>query len=109
MHDIGYFLRRLLRRKNTNWNTKLTIEVLECYDKFIPLNLDEYRYILSYLSFPQKFWKISKDYYKNINKCNKKSFQKILKSSVEYVDNQCKFVYLFGKHIESKFGQNLIQ
>ncbi|ACA45016.1 CotS family spore coat protein [Clostridium botulinum] len=108
VHDIGYFLRRLLRRKNTNWDATLAAEILEYYDKFIPLNLDEYRYILSYLSFPQKFWKISRDYYKNINKCNKKSFQKILKSSVEDIDNQSEFVYLFGKHIESKFGKDLI-
>ncbi len=101
-------MRRLLRRKNTNWDATLAAEILEYYDKFIPLNLDEYKYILSYLSFPQKFWKISRDYYKNINKCNKKSFQKILKGSVEDIDNQSKFVYLFGKHIESRFGKNLI-
>lgn len=101
-------MRRLLRRKNTNWDATLAAEILEYYDKFIPLNLDEYKYILSYLSFPQKFWKISRDYYKNINKCNKKSFQKILKSSVEDIDNQSEFVYLFGKHIESRFGKNLI-
>lgn len=109
VHDISYFLRRLLRRTNTNWDAKLTAEVLEAYDRFIPLNMDEYKYILSYLCFPQKFWKISKDYYKNINKCNKKSFEKILKKSVENIDNQSEFVYLFGKHIESKFGQKLIR
>lgn len=108
VHDISYFLRRLLRRSSTNWDVDLTIDVLNSYDKKDPLTFDEYKYILSYLCFPQKFWKISKDYYNNIKKCNKHSFQKILNKSTENINNQMNFVYKFSKHIENKFNKSLI-
>ncbi|NEZ45720.1 CotS family spore coat protein [Clostridium niameyense] len=103
VHDISYFLRRILRRSSTSWNANLTIELLDTYNKLNPLNFDEYKYILSYLSFPQKFWKISRDYYKNITKCNKKSFQKILNKSIQDTEKQIKFSYILGKYIEDKF------
>ncbi|WP_123053013.1 CotS family spore coat protein [Clostridium sp. JN-1] len=103
-HDISYFLRRLLRRDATNWNTDLTIECLELYEKVHPLNFNEYKYILSYLSFPQKFWKLSRDYYNNIKKCNHNSFFYLLKKAVENDVDQLNFSLKFSKYIENKFN-----
>lgn len=103
VHDISYFLRRILKRDKTRWNLDLCIRCLNMYEKMRPLNLDEYKYILSYLSFPQKYWKISRDYYNNIRKCNKASFFTLLKKSVNKTEEHCKFVYEFAKYIEEKF------
>lgn len=107
-HDISYFLRRLLKRSTTNWDLELTIHCLNLYDKIHPLNIDEYKYILSYLSFPQKFWKLSRDYYNNIKKCNHNSFSYLLKKSVECDNQQLDFIYKFGEHIENKFKTKII-
>ncbi len=102
-HDICYFFRRLLRRSNTNWDLDLTIECLNLYEEIYPLNIDDYKYILSYLSFPQKFWKLSRDYYNNIDKCNHSSFFYLLKNSLEYDSIQLNFIIKLGKYIENKF------
>ncbi|GAA0718954.1 CotS family spore coat protein [Clostridium malenominatum] len=107
VHDIGYYMRRFLRRDNTAWNIKLALECLHAYESIKPLNEDEYKYLLVYLSFPQKYWKISRDYYKNITKCNKKSFIKILQKSVEDNDKQLEFMYQFGKYIQERFSAKL--
>jgi CotS family spore coat protein len=106
-HDISYFLRRLLRRDNTNWDLILTTECLELYEKIHPLNLDEYKYILSYLSFPQKFWKISRDYYNNIKKCNHNAFLLLLRKSTEKDLYHLNFIVQFGKYIEEKFNTKI--
>jgi len=106
-HDISYFLRRLLRRNNTNWDFNLTKDCLQSYEKIHPLNLDEYKYILSYVCFPQKFWKISKDYYNNIKKCNHKSFLYLLKKATDKDLQHLKFITCFGKYIEEKFNTKI--
>ncbi|MBA5849864.1 CotS family spore coat protein [Clostridium sp. cel8] len=107
-HDISYFLRRFLKRTNTNWNINYTINCLNLYEKTFSLNLDDYKYIISYLSFPQKFWKISRDYYNNISKCNHNSFFYLLKKASNNTETQLKFIIEFGKYVEKKFNTSLI-
>lgn len=106
-HDISYFLRRFLRRENTNWNLELTLKCLDLYEKICPLNIDEYKYILTYLSFPQKFWKISKDYYNNIRKCNRNSFYYLLEKTIQKNKSHLDFIMQFGKYIENKFNTKI--
>ncbi|MGE5629138.1 MAG: CotS family spore coat protein [Solirubrobacterales bacterium] len=103
VHDISYFLRRMLKRDNTAWDLEIAINCLNSYEKLKPLNKDEYMYILCYLAFPQKFWKISRDYYNNIKKCNHHSFYSILASSVENEKEQMNFALKFKAYIEKKF------
>lgn len=107
-HDISYFLRRILKRDNTKWTLELTINSLNQYELIRPLTLDDYKYIAAYLAFPQKFWKISRDYYNNINKCNKTSFQTLLKHSVSKSDSQLEFSLAFIDYIENKFKTPVI-
>jgi CotS family spore coat protein len=107
VHDIGYFLRRLLKRDNTKWDVELAINILNNYNRIKPLSIDEYKYLVSYLAFPQKFWKISRDYYNNIVKCNKVSFITLLSKSVNKDDYQINFIYQFIESIEKKFNTKL--
>ena len=91
-YDLSYFLRRLLKRPTTNWDTKVTIDVLNSYLKENSLTPSDFKYILAYLSFPQKYWKISRDYYKNIQKCNRKSFVTLLEKGIERTTKQLDYV-----------------
>lgn len=91
-YDISYFLRRLLKRNNTKWDVTLALNVLESYSKENKLNQDDIKYVLVYLSFPQKFWRLSKDYYNNISKCNKFSFYTMLKNTTLKTDSQIEFI-----------------
>lgn len=90
VHDISYFLRRIMKRESTDWNLELLMDCLQIYDKFLPLNTDEYWYILSYLSFPQKQWRLLRDYYNNINICNKAAFLTLLEKSMYTMENHIK-------------------
>jgi CotS family spore coat protein len=108
VHDISYFFRRLLKRDNTKWDLELAINCLKLYEKIYPLTLDEYKAILVYLAFPQKFWKISRDYYNNINKCNKNSFITLLSKTCAKADYQLQFIDGFINYVENKFKTKLI-
>lgn len=107
IHDFAYFLRRLLRREETKWDINITIDCLKSYESIREINLDDYKYLFGYLSFPQRYWKISRDYYRNIYKCNKKAFVKILEKSVRNFNNQRQFVNEFKSYIDDKFNCNL--
>lgn len=104
IHDLSYYFRRLLKRDNTNWNIDTALICLESYEKIRPLNLDEYNYLLGYLAFPQRYWKLSRDYYRNIKKCNKKAFREILIKSYNNFDSQIKFIEEFKEYIKDKFN-----
>lgn len=104
IHDLSYYFRRLLKRDNTNWNIDTALICLKSYEKIRPLNFDEYNYLLGYLAFPQRYWKLSRDYYRNIKKCNKKAFRDILIKSYSNFDSQIKFVEEFKDYIKDKFN-----
>lgn len=108
VHDISYFFRRLLKRDNTKWNLELTMNCLKLYEEIFPLNLDEYKAILAYLAFPQKFWKISRDYYNNISKCNKNSFITLLSKTSVKSEYHLQFIESFIDVIEDRFDTKIL-
>lgn len=101
IHDVAYFLRRIMKRERTNWNLKLLFQCLSTYEKHMPLNIYEYWYLHSYLSFPQKEWRLVRDYYNNINNCNKVSFLNLLKHSTNNIENHIKASMELKKYILS--------
>lgn len=102
--DISYFLRRLLRRTNTKWNIKIAKSVIEAYEAQCSLTSDDIKYIMVYLSFPQKYWRVSKDYYNNIGKCNKSSFLNLLKKTAEKTSDQIQFVKEMESYFNAKYN-----
>ena len=107
MKDLGYFMRRLLKRENTKWNIPLAMSILKAYNNISPMTQSDFYYVLSYISFPQKYWKISRDYYKNIHKCNKSAFQTLLNSSINRTDTQYEFSINILDEINHEFNVNL--
>lgn len=107
MKDLGYFMRRLLKRENTKWNIPLAMSILKTYNTTSPMTESDFYYVLSYISFPQKYWKISRDYYKNIHKCNKSAFLKLLNSSISRTDTQYEFSINLVNEINREFNINL--
>lgn len=107
-HDISYCLRRILKRNSTNWNLELTINWLCLYNKINPLTLDDYKYIFVYLSFPQNYWKFSRNYFNSINKSkNNNDYFKLLTKSTLHLNNQLEFSKELKNYIENKFNTNL--
>lgn len=105
--DISYLLRRLLKRENTNWQLNLTLSVLDEYLQYGSLSSDDFKYIISYIAFPQKVWKLSRDYYKNIRKCNKNAFITLLNKGIDRSTNQLEFIYALRKAFNLKYNANI--
>lgn len=105
--DFGYFLRRLLRRDTTCFDIELTLSLLREYNNITNLTPSDLRYILAYVAFPQRFWKISRDYYKNVTKCNKYAFFTLLKKSNDKTYFHLKFIKEIIPRIESEYGFKL--
>lgn len=91
-HDISYFMRRLLKRESTNWNIDIYISILKAYNSIKPLTKSDLQYTLSYVSFPQKYWKVSRDYYRNISKCNKSAFQSLISKASIRAESHLVFI-----------------
>ena len=95
MSDLSYFLRRLLKRSDTNWDFEIAKNIIMSYNSNNKLSEDDLRYIMVYLSFPQKYWRTSRDYFASISKCNKKSSRESLLSTVSKTPSQRKMVENF--------------
>lgn len=102
--DLSYFLRRLLKRETTNWQINLTLDILNSYMEENSLTEDDLKYITAYIAFPQKFWKLSRDYYRNIKKCNRNAFILLLEKSIKRSENQLDFIYEFIKSINKFYN-----
>lgn len=101
-HDVSYFLRRYLKRDHTKWNIDYALCFLKYYNSINPLTTSDLKYILSYLSFPQKYWKVSKDYYKDKNRFDTKIYQSILIKSNKHINEQ----YLLINKLINIFEKN---
>jgi len=97
-HDISYYLRRLLKREKTKWNFDLTLSFLKKYNSISPLNTSDLKYIVSYLSFPQKYYKISKDYYNGNIK--KEDALKLISSTNRNSIYQLDFIHLLVNRLK---------
>lgn len=103
--DLSYFLRRYLRRNNTLWNFTNAKKIIDNYNKYMFVSLDEYLYLLSYLAFPQKIYRISKAYYLNYKKLNEKEkydYLNILVKNCSNLSKQKLFIYTFINYLNTK-------
>lgn len=101
--DLSYFCRRLLKRKNTHWDIEVMKKVILAYNSSYPCTKDDVKYLISYLAFPQKYWRISKDYFNNIKRCNKTAFFDILSNNSKSIGLQKDFIYDFYEFCQKEF------
>lgn len=107
IHDLGTFLKRILKRNKTCWDTNILTMVIANYEKERELNLTEFLGLFAFLEFPQKYWKVSRDYYNNRKDCNKKMFTNLLARVNEQVDDHYVFCKIFQSYIEDRFHIDL--
>lgn len=105
VHDISSFLKRILKRKNTSWDFEIFKSSMESYESIRKLSYKEYIVILSFLMFPQKYWKISRDYYKNRHQCDKEAFISILKKVNEQEKQHDDFCTRALEYLNEKFKE----
>ena len=104
MADLTYFLRRLLKRSDTNWDFATAKNIITTYNDNNKLSEDDIKYIMVYLAFPQKYWRVSRDYFASISKCNKKSSRESLLGTVSKTPNQIMMVEKFKVFFLDEFN-----
>lgn len=107
VHDIISFIKRIMKRDNTCWDFNVFKSSMESYEQARQISYNEYLLILSYLMFPHKYWKISRDYYKNISQCNKEAFLTILKKICKKNKNHGEFCLELKDYIENRFDKKI--
>lgn len=104
VHDLGVFLKRILKRKNTSWDFNILMMTLKNYESQRSLSSDELLALYSFLEFPQKYWKISRDYYNNIKECNKKIFNAAIFKICEQKKDHDDFCDRFKLYLNTKYN-----
>lgn len=105
VHDIYGFLRRILKRENTSWDFEIYKTAIEAYEKIRTLSYNEHLIIYSLLMFPHKFWKVSRDYYKNRHQCNKEAFISIIKKISKQEEEHNQFCLKVKEYITQKYKE----
>ena len=100
--DLCYFFRRFLRRENTKWNFFLFSYLLNIYEKISPLNFNEHIYLFSYLSFPQKHWRLCKDFL-NRPTLTYEEYNNLLNKYNNQSENHIKFIFSYKFYIYNRF------
>jgi CotS family spore coat protein len=107
VHDIISFIKRIMKRDNTCWDFNVFKSSMEAYEQSRQISYNEYLLVLSYLMFPHKYWKISRDYYKNLHQCNKEAFLTILIKTSGKNENHQQFCMELKDYIENKFNKKI--
>ena len=59
--DLATFLRRILT--DSGWDPGLCFRILEAYQELSPFSRDEIRVLISFLHWPQTFWRLGRQYF----------------------------------------------
>lgn len=103
VYDISIFLRRILKRKTTSYDFDIFKLAINSYENIRKLSKEEVVLLISILMFPSKFWKISRDYYKNRNICNKDAFLSLLKDLISQQKDFDDFCNISWDYINSNY------
>ncbi|KPU44091.1 spore coat protein I [Oxobacter pfennigii] len=107
IHDIGTFLKRILKRKGTSWDFDILKLTLENYETQNQLTKTELLALYAFLEFPQKFWKVSRDYVSSKSNLNSKIQLPILTKTISQITDNYEFCFKFQNYLENRYDINL--
>lgn len=61
--DLGKFIRRIMPRRKYKWDFDICRRIIEKYTDVRDISINEYKYLLSIIVFPHKYWKLGKKRY----------------------------------------------
>ena len=98
MHDLGYFIFRLMRRKG--WDIETAINMIDYYNEIYKLEKEDYEALAVYLGFPYDFKQFYKQYY--IEDREIEDLEELERINVESEYNQARrgFLIDFKKYSE---------
>ncbi|MFA6939874.1 MAG: CotS family spore coat protein [Clostridiaceae bacterium] len=97
--DLAKFIRRLMYKKEFEWDFNYAKSILESYSSIKKISIDEMNLILAYITFPHKFWKIGKKRYLKKKTFSEGKFNHKLYRIIKYKDKEEKFIEDFVNFI----------
>lgn len=93
--DISNFMIKVLKR--VEWNFEYAKAIIDAYDSVSPIKEDEYKVLLAYLQFPQRYWRLANRYYYNEVNWGQNTFAKRLQGIIDEQENYLEFLEKFKK------------
>lgn len=102
VHDIGTFLKRILKRKATSWDYNVLLLTIENYENERVLSMTELLALFAYLEFPQKYWKISRDYFNDRKDFSRRTYLTMLEKTCSQMYDHDDFCNRFQTYLEKR-------
>lgn len=90
--DLALFVRKVLEKNN--WEQHFGLEIIESYNKLIPLSKEEFSYLFARLCYPEKFVKIAGSYLNQRRSLPAKKQQEKLKTLLCMEEARLKFLQI---------------
>lgn len=100
VYDISNFMIKVLKRNN--WDIEFAKGIIEGYNSIWPLEKREYRVLLSFLIFPQRFWRLANRYYYNEVTWGVNTFIKKINEIIEEKDEYLNFIEKFKEEYKEE-------
>ena len=98
MHDLGYFIFRLMRRKG--WDIEAAMNMIDYYDLIYKLEKEDYEILAVYLSFPYDFKQFYRQYYTGSKEIEDPEELERINLDSEYNQARRSFIAEFKKYSE---------
>ncbi len=102
IHDLKiYDLANIIRRKmrKCSWDTKKAINMIDIYNKYEKLSVNELLVLKIMLQFPQKFWRILNKYYNSRKNLSEDYYLIKLKEAIDEIAQNSAFLKEFSNFV----------
>jgi CotS family spore coat protein len=104
--DLGKFIRRLMTKKNYQWNFDKAKYMIEAYTAIKPLSLEELEVMLAIIIFPHKFWKLGKKRYVKQKSWSETKYMHKLQKLITYSSLEQKFLTDYLNYLNLPLNEN---
>ncbi|EYE88815.1 spore coat protein [Fervidicella metallireducens AeB] len=98
VYDLAKFIRRIMFKGNYSWNFNCARELIDLYSSINRLNNDEFKILLAFIMFPQKFCKLGSKRYIKKKQWNELKYIKKIDRLLESIKNEEIFIEEFIKY-----------
>ncbi|MFL0249806.1 CotS family spore coat protein [Clostridium neuense] len=103
--DLGKMIRRLMFKKEYNWDFDKAKLIMEAYMSINKLTIEELQIMLSIIIFPHKFWKLGKKRYVKCKNWTEKKYIKRLNKIIDAGKFQDNFIEKYIDYLK-KYNYN---
>ena len=97
-YDLANFMIKAL--KKVDWNIDYAKRIIDAYNTVEPLEEKEYKVLLAFLIFPQRYWRLANRYYYNEVTWAQNTFNKKIQNIVNEQELYSKFIEDFKKYYQ---------